>query len=237
MSDLVLGDVEAPTLAVSPYDGTTDTTLTVTAPDGTETTPATTAEDDTPEAGTQTWTAGLVTYDQAGRWVLHWTITGTGAGAEYQQVYVVASPTAGGPTWTPGRSRVANYVPGRTLARDAETHELTFNSKTLPNGVQVDQLIADAVAQIRARTGDVDASLHDAASVVASKLAACAVERGYPAEQEEQSLRRARDICDEADRMLDDLVESNKRPDDPGGAQLPLYSFPSAVTWGDENFI
>lgn len=89
-TDAGVGDVEVPTLQVTPYDGTTTATLTVTAPDGTVTTPNVTSSDDDPEVGTQTWTGEAVTYDQAGRWVLAWTVAGTGASAEDQEVYVPA---------------------------------------------------------------------------------------------------------------------------------------------------
>lgn len=234
-TDVGLGDVEVPQLEVQPGDGTTFATLTVTAPDGTETEPSVVAG--TPSGGVVTLTAEAVTYDQAGWWVLHWEVTGTGASAEDVRVFVVESPVAGGPTWTPGRSRVANYVPLRTLPRDIETHQSTFDSTTMPSGVVVDRLIADAVSTIQARTGDIADSLFDAASVVAAKLAACAVERGFPAQQTEQSLQRARDICQDAAKSLDDLVRANQQPDDPGAGGtnlLPLYAFPAPVPWGDE---
>lgn len=237
-SDAGIGDKEVPTLSVQPGDGTTAGTLTVTAPEGgTDQAPAVAAG--APVDGVVTLTAAAVTYDAAGWWVLHWEVTGTGAGEEDQRVFIVESPVAGGPTWTPGRSRVANYVFGRTLARDVETHQYTFDSSTMPPGIQVDRLIADAVATILARTGEVDASLGAAASVVAAKLVACSVERSYPAQQSEQSLTRARDICQDAAKSLDDLVVANRKPDDPGNANalIPLYAFPTPVSWGDTNFL
>lgn len=238
-SDVGLGDIEIHYLDVQPADGTTDGTLAVTAPpDGTDQEPNVTAG--TPTSGVVRLTAAAVTYDAPGLWVLHWAVTGMGASTEDVEVYVVASPVAGGPTWTPGRSRVANYVPGRTLSRDVETHELTFSSTTLPTGVVCDRLIADAVATILARTGEIDDTLHAAASATAAVLAACAVERGYPARSEEQSLVRARDLCQQGQRMLDDLVRANQQPEDPGAGGtnlLPLYSFPAPVLWGDESFL
>jgi phage protein D len=133
---------------------------------------------------------------------------------------------------------VAAYVPGRTLARDVETHEETFNSQTLPSGVQADRLIADAVRWVLARTGEVDTSLHEYAASVAAVRAAMYVERGYPAtKSEEQSLARARDLERQADAMLDSLVFANRTPDTQGNALVPLWSMPPPVAWGDENFI
>lgn len=236
-SDVGVGDIEQPHLDVQPGDATTAGTLQVIAPpDGTDQAPA--ATPGAPVDGVVRLTAAPVTYDAPGLWVLHWVVTGTGASQEDEEVYVVPAPTAGGPTWRPGRSRVANYVPNRTLGRDVETHALTFDSTTLPTGVVVDRLIADAVATILARTGDVDTSLDEAAGACAAVMAACAVERGYPALSQERSLTRAQDLCKQARQMLDDLVVANQRPDDPGsvGALSPVYSFPASVPWGDTNF-
>jgi hypothetical protein len=234
-SDLGLGDIEAPFLDVQPGDGTTAGTLTATAPDGTGAT--LTVVPGTPAGGVVRLTGEAVTFTQAGRWVLHWVVTGTGASEEDVEVYVVASPLAGGPAWTPGRSRVATVLPGRTLPRDAETHELTFNSTTLPTGVQVDRLIADAVRWVLTRTGEVDASFHEFAASVAAVRAAMMVERGYPAESAEQSLARARDLEKQAASMLDMLVFANRTPDTQGNALTPLWSFPTPVAWGDDTFI
>ncbi|MDX3066497.1 hypothetical protein PV518_30710 [Streptomyces sp. ND04-05B] len=84
-----VGDVATVQLVVNPFDETTGTTLTVRAPDGTTTTPSTSTADDG-----QTWTAE-VTYTQAGVWLLRWTVTGTGASVDNQQVAVAPTPGAG----------------------------------------------------------------------------------------------------------------------------------------------
>jgi hypothetical protein len=230
-SDVGIGDVEIVWLDVEPGDETTTGTLTVHPPDGDPYEVPVTAG--TPTDGVVRLTADPITYDRPNRWVLHWQVSGTGQSAEDVEVYVVASPLAGGPVWTPGRTRVANYVPHRTLARDTETHELTFNSQTLPDGVQVDRLIADAVAWITGRLGDIAEALHDDAAVCAAIWAAAAVERGYPAEQDEQSLQRARDLQALAERMRDDLAVANQNPTDPGAILMPVYAFPAPVDWGD----
>jgi len=92
---LGIGDVDIPQLTVTPYDGTTAATLAVLAPDGTTTHPATTTAD-----GGHTWTGVSVILNQAGWWVYLWTVSGTGAGAEPQQVYVAANPLPGPPITT-----------------------------------------------------------------------------------------------------------------------------------------
>ncbi|MFY1686494.1 hypothetical protein [Plantactinospora sp. WMMB782] len=246
-SDVSVGDIEAPYLDVRPADGGTTGVLTVTAPDDTTTEPAVTAG--TPSDGAVRLTASPVTFTQPGRWLLRWTVTGLGAGAEDATVYVVPSPTAGGPTWWPGRSRVANYVPQRTLVRSpasytesGDTYELTFDSTTRPTGVAVDRLIADGAAWVSTRlTRPLHDSLHDAASVCVALYAAAAVERGWP--HDDNSLQRATDLERRLDQMLADLVGANddasgdEDPDVPQTHLSPVYSFPAPVPWGDEHFL
>jgi hypothetical protein len=90
-----VGDLATATLTVTPSDGTTAAALTLNAPDGTDSQPSASTAD-----SGATWTA-IVTYDQAGWWLLTWTVTGTGAGVEHQRVFVPEPPTAGGaPAYT-----------------------------------------------------------------------------------------------------------------------------------------
>lgn len=88
-----VGDLATASLTVDPFDGTTDATLLVTRPDSTTANPSVTSS-----GGGETWTA-TVTYNQPGWWLLAWTVTGTGAGKEYQQVHVAGAPAA--PSTTP----------------------------------------------------------------------------------------------------------------------------------------
>lgn len=238
-TDVGVGDIEIPQLTVTPHDATTAATLTVIPPEGESTTPAASSDDNG-----ATWTTTPVTYNQPGRWLLIWTVTGEGAGSETQVVYVVVSPTAGGPTWLPGRSRVANYVPQRTLARNpasytqaGDTYSFTFDSTTKPLGVQVDRLIADGAAWVSARVTPLNANLTDAASVIVALYAAAAVERGWP--HDDNSLQRANDLEKRLDRMLTDLVRANddangeEDPDIPQANPMPVWAFPPPVPHGD----
>lgn len=72
-----VGDIALFTLTVSPFDVTTAATVIVRAPDGTET-PAT----PTPSGGGATWTV-QVPLTAAGTWYIGWTVTGTGAGSQW----------------------------------------------------------------------------------------------------------------------------------------------------------
>jgi len=86
-----IGDSATATLTVSPFGPTTAATLLVSRPDGTTTGPTATTAD-----SGATWTA-TVSYTMAGWWLLAWTVTGTGAGVEFERVFVPAVPTAGIP--------------------------------------------------------------------------------------------------------------------------------------------
>jgi hypothetical protein len=242
-TDLGVGDSEYAELLVAPADNTTQAVLTVTAPDGTTTTPAVTGGPLEPiDASTdfqQLWTSVQpVDYTQPGRWVQAWTVTGTGEGAEDLDVYVVASPVAGGPTWLPGRSRIAGYVPHRTLERSvtstteaSDVYDFTFTGNTVPTGITVDRLITDGAAWIIGRLGTpLTASLYDMAGVVTALYAAAAVERGWP--QDDNSLARANDLEKRMDVMLGDLVKANEIATGSGDYGIdvayPVYSFPPA---------
>lgn len=246
-SDVAVGDSETPWIQVSPSDGTTQVALEVRAPDGGPASYTATGGDPEPIVGTspqqytQRWTADQpVVYDQPGRWVLHWAVTGTGEGAEDLEVWVVASPVAGGPTWTPGRSRVANYIPHRTLSRSVEATgsseeqlAFTFDSTTTPTGVQVDRLIADGVAWVASRITPMHASSEPAAAVCAAIYAAAMIERSWP--NDDQSLQRANDLERRLDTMLKDLAAANTDQNDTdNGTQdgfdvvYPAWSFPPA---------
>lgn len=72
-----VGDIALFTLTVSPFDVTTAVTVVVRAPDGTET-PAT----PTSSGGGATWTV-QVPLTTAGTWYVGWTVTGMGAGTQW----------------------------------------------------------------------------------------------------------------------------------------------------------
>lgn len=72
-----VGDIAVFTLTVDPFDGTTDAAVIVRAPDGAES-PAT----PTPSGGGATWTV-QVPLTSAGTWYIKWTVTGTGAGTQW----------------------------------------------------------------------------------------------------------------------------------------------------------
>ena len=239
MTDVGTGDSELPYLVVEPADAGTAVTLTVNKPDGTSY-PATMGAgvlvaipDTNPTQFSQTWTASApVVFDQPGRWVLHYVVTGTGEGAEDYEMFVVPSPVAGGPTWAPGRSRVANYVPHRTLARSVSSiidsqddYALTFDATTRPTGLMVDRLIADGVAWVASRVYPLNARTQDAAAVVAALYTAAAVERSWP--NDDQSLQRANDMEKRLDLLMADLITANTAANATDGSTLPAVALPS----------
>lgn len=254
-SDVGVGDSETAYTDVAPADGTTAATLTVTAPDGTSTDYAATGGDLVAVDGTspveysQRWTADTpVAYNAAGKWVLHWDVTGTGEGAEDLEVYVVASPVAGGPTWAPGRSRVANYVPHRTLVRStastvssADGYLWSWDSTTTPPGVTVDRLIADGVAWITALITPMNVKSEPTAGILAALWAAIFIERSWP--DDDDSLQRANDMEKQLNTMLAQLTASNDLANANDGVEGGTYavdvaySFPAAdCRWDSPNY-
>lgn len=240
-TDVGAGDSEQAYLDVAPADNSTQATLTVEKPGGTSSPVAvsggtlTVIPDTSPVQYSQRWTSDEpVVYDAPSKWVLHWAVTGTGQGTEDLAVYVVASPVAGGPTWLPGRSRVANYLPERTLERSVssiresdDTFDLTFTSNTVPSGVMVDRLIADGGSWVAGRVPNLSAGLFDSASVIVALYAAAAVERGSPVD--DVSLQRANDLEKRMDALMKDLIAANSsatQTPDLGIAVAPVWSFP-----------
>ncbi|GAA0494785.1 hypothetical protein Ade02nite_19730 [Paractinoplanes deccanensis] len=242
MSDVAVGDIERAFLEVTPADLTTAVTLTARPPAGLPFAVTVTAGPlETVPGGSdqrRRWTSDPITYSAPGRWVLHWEITGIGEGAEDAETYVVPSPVAGGPTWLPGRSRVANYVTHRTLARNPAAivnsqaqYVLTFDSTTTPTGIQADAIIADMGSWVAMRVAPLPAAMHDVARTVTALAAAAAIERQFKAD--EDSLQRANDMERRMEALLADLVDAantSNGTDDYGVdvAHLPVYSFPPA---------
>lgn len=244
-SDVASGDSEVPYVDIAPADGDTSATLTVRRPDGTTATITAVGGNLDPIAGTspqqytQRWTADTpVAYDAPGLWVLHWDVTGTGEGSEDLEVYVVRSPVAGGPTWLPGRSRVAAYVPHRTLVRSAgsviasqDAYLWSWDSTTTPPGVTVDRLIADGAAWVSALVTPLHPNSEQLASLLCALHAAIAIERSWP--DDDQSLQRANDMEKQLNTMLAQLKAANTTASDADNGTsdgfdivYPAWNFP-----------
>lgn len=85
-----VGDPVTATLTVAPFGVSTSAAITVYKPDGTT---ATASSPATTDSGA-TWTA-TYTVDVAGWWLEKWVVTGTGAGTEYNRVFVPVAPVYG----------------------------------------------------------------------------------------------------------------------------------------------
>src|SRR5262245_17601879 len=81
------GDWRSPTLAVSPFDGTTVATLEIEAPDGTTDDPTPTTLD-----GGENWAAPAYELTAAGEWIERWHVIGAGKGKERTVVRVAPDP-------------------------------------------------------------------------------------------------------------------------------------------------
>mgnify|MGYP003396370269 CR=1 FL=1 len=96
-----IGDTVTLTLSVSPHDATTVATITVTPPTGAPTSPTPTTTD----IGA-TWTVDVVV-NQAGWWLVAWTVTGIGAGVEFRRLWVGPAPVQ---TDIPNVEAVTQYL-------------------------------------------------------------------------------------------------------------------------------
>lgn len=146
-----VGDYARPTLSVSPFDGTTVATLSVTDPDGTVTAPSVSSS-----GGGATWTAASYQLTKAGIWVETWNVTGTGAGRQSYTRSVEPQPA------------VAPAVPN-SYANTQDFYDITGDDGPRP----------DSLAQLLVRASrDVDRTLltavydiTDAATLTALKEA------------------------------------------------------------------
>ena len=75
-------------LEVTPFDGTTDATVTATSPSGVDSNPAATTVD-----GGRNWVAHL-TLTEPGTWTVRWETTGTGVGVKFTTLEVDTLPPA-----------------------------------------------------------------------------------------------------------------------------------------------
>lgn len=243
--DLTVGDWETAYLDVAPYDDTTAVTLAIHSP--ADTSLAGTAA--TVDAGVvlvnddgvnvKRFTASAVQYPAGGWWVRSWQVTGVGASEPDERFFVAPNPTAGGPMWSPTREQVADYIPERTVEIDRLSSGqpvLTFTADTRPSARQVDRQIIGAVGWITTACGDLDDTLHEAASDVAAIRAAGMAEISWPVRDGDISAGQA--LLAQADAGLKSLKERNDlltvAPVDPDkNLLLPVYSFPPAPSWGD----
>ncbi len=150
------------------------------------------------------------------------------------------------PSWAPTLEQVAAYVPSRPLVPmpdGSNTDLMGFDTTTRPTAAQVRVLVQAAINWVLSATGPLDVTLYTTAADCVALRAAAFVELGYP-ERNDPMKDTANQTSDrlfkQADQMWTLLVARNKAltgadGDDPDGVFeiVPLYSFPSAVDYGD----
>lgn len=246
MSDLSVGDSDLPFLDVAPYEvGSTAATLTVHSPDDPDANGTVVPVDGGVEmtvdgAPVLRFTAtSSVFYDVPKWWVRHWEVTGVGASAEDDRVFVAPSPLAGGPEWTPTRERVAVYIPERTVEINRLSDGqpiLTFSADTRPSGRQVDQQIEDAVAWVTTACGDLHADLYESARGIAAVRAAGMAEVSWPVRDGDINAGEA--LLRQADAALKTLAARNESltgvdPDDPDAVFEIVPPYSCTTSYGD----
>lgn len=213
----------------------TDTVVTVVLRGPSGQTPSVTL---TPSSDKSTWT-GTPTYDEAGRWVATWTITGTGAQpVEAQEIHVTDVPVAGADVpWRPTLPQVADYVVAFTL--DVITpgdgiRRNTFDATTSPTNEQAHRLIDRAVTTITGSLGTVIEDAYPLAQTVAALRAAAAIARSFNRSSSDITL--ADSLDKRADAETKALIALNTANPEGDADLLPIFSFPCPPSYGDYTF-
>lgn len=228
-------------------DGTTQTTVTVHRPDGTALSGLTVS----PWGGTSgdektvQWYAtddglsGSSVTEADGDWLAVWRVTGTGASVS-PKVYSVrplpeAAPLAG---YTPFLSEIGDYVPWLTLdttVPGGDTFLGTFTGNTWPTDEQVHRLTRRTVDPVAARWPALAEAVEPLARTYVALRVAAQLARSYP--RSEGDLTLANQLSAEADSLwatLLDLADNATSNDPSAGANVPVWSFPAPVSYGDD---
>jgi hypothetical protein len=234
-------------LGITP-DGTTTATVTVKRPDGTVITGLTASgwggtggdEKTVQFYATDDGVSGSATDSSAGDWLVVWRVTGTGASVTPKVYSVRALPdTVDYPGYIPFLSDIADHVPWLTLdntAPGADTFLGTFTGSTWPQDDQVHRLTRLTTLPISARWPVLSDSVHELARAYIALRVAAQLARSYP--RGEGDLATADRLAAEADALWASLTEladnSATGPDPAAAAQVPVWSFPAPVSWGDD---
>lgn len=142
------------------------------------------------------------------------------------------------PTWAPSVEQVADHVPYLTVdtvTPGSQEYLNTFNDRTNPTNVQAQRLIDGVWPVVAAAVGAIVEQVWPLAQHVTALRAAAAVVRAYP--RDDGDLPHAAALDARADADLLRLIAANDAAGGGAGNSvdlLPVYSFPAAVSWGDQ---
>lgn len=146
------------------------------------------------------------------------------------------------PDWAPDLTRVATYIPERTVEIDRESDGmpvLSFTANTRPSAAQVQSQIEGAVAWVLLdTTSSLDSTLFDAARELAAIRAAGLAEIAWPVRDGDINAGQA--LLTQADAGLKSLVARNDviTGENPEVFEVaPVWSFPCPDPWGDSNYL
>jgi hypothetical protein len=157
---------------------------------------------------------------------------------------IPAGPS-GLPEWAPSLSEVADYTTARTLVPQPDGSNVevyTFTASTRPTDSQVTRIISDACGWVTVKCGTIHADLVGSANRVATQWASGYVELRYPERSHlprEDAIATAKELLKRVDKDRDELAAANEAltgedPQDSGFLVVaPVWSFPSAASWGD----
>lgn len=224
-------------------DGTTQVTVTVTAPSGATINPLLGPWENVDERAAQFYatsdgTDTGISTGADGDWLVVWRITGTGANV-LPKVYSVAPLPGTGtrPTWSPFLSQVADHVPYLTvdsITPGTQVYLGTFTGYTAPTDEVAQRHIDQAVALMLPSIANISDTLRPAARSVAALRAAASLARAYPRRPEDMDAAVA--LTTAADSAWTVLVDAAEAEGSVGGSvQSPHWFFPAPVAHGDLN--
>lgn len=233
---LQVGDVIPTVYELRDVDGNlTDATVTATAtdPDGTAVTHTTSHPETGRYLGAINTSGG-----PAGVWRWTWSAAGVLTDSTDGATYVAALGTA--LPWEPSPRTVAALVPTRTLNQSPSlptdpTYTGTFTDATIPTAVQVDGLVAQAIAWVAGSVGTVLPAFYGLAEAAAAMRAAGLILTAYPLTEDGAPEGTAKQWLDQADAALEQLVAANGAAGGTGPGDIPApvgaACFPDPLPW------
>lgn len=138
--------------------------------------------------------------------------------------------------WAPTLVDVGNRVPTKTMDQTtpgSTTLKNTFDDTTVPTAAQVQPILDGAIATVRSAVGVLGSGLYALAKDAAAWRAAADLELAYPDRPADVATVYAA-LNERAKTALQRLVDA---ADDAGvgaEAQMPVWSMPTPVPWGDQ---
>lgn len=137
--------------------------------------------------------------------------------------------------WAPTLGNVGSRVPTKTRDQTApgvQTLLHTFNDRTVPTDTQAQPILDGAISLVRSTIATIGEGLYDLAKDAAAWRAAADIELAYP--ERNADIDRIYGPMDARAKLaLQRLADAAGDAGTGADAQLPVWSMPDPVPWGD----